>query len=134
MKMLKYIVICAWLFALLDWKVIELTRFQNREWLDWMHAHEREYAAITRTAELILCTPAMALKPLFSEAMLNVEASKEAQDAVVHAPKMSLQGFYHLPVRGQSWTFVSWTSWFSYWAAPSLIWWMMARKYDKRTR
>ena len=57
-----YVVIMAYLFARLDWAVVHYTRTVNRGWLDRMHAHEKAYALVTRTAGLILCTPAMALK------------------------------------------------------------------------
>lgn len=131
MKLLLYVVVCAWLFALLDWKVIELTRLEDRDLLDWMHNHEREYALVTGTAEIILCTPALPLKPLFSEALMSVEASTEGQRAVTHAPRLNTSGFYHLPVRGQSWTFVSWMAWITYWTPPSLLWWMILKRMAK---
>jgi hypothetical protein len=129
MKLFRYILVCAFLFSFLDWKVIQFTRLQNRDWLDWMHAHEQEYGAITRAAELVLCTPALALKPIFLESMKRVEASQEEQDAITHAPLPDSQGFYHLPRRGESWTFVPWLAWFLYWLVPSVIWWMGARRF-----
>jgi hypothetical protein len=124
MKLFVYIIVCAFLFALLDWKVIQFTRLANREWLDWMHTHERQYAAITRTTEYILCAPALALKPLFYIAAVSSEASQENQDSILHAPKPNLSGFYHLPRRGESWTFVNWIWWFLYWIPISVLWWM----------
>lgn len=128
-RLATYVLICSFLFSFLDWKVIHYTRIANREWLEWMHAHERQYAAVTRTAEFILCAPALSLKPIFYAAIVSSEASQEEQDAILHAPKPDLKGFYHLPVRGQSWTFVSWFWWFSYWIPVSLIWWLFARRF-----
>jgi hypothetical protein len=128
MRLIRYILVCGFLFALLDWKVVHYTRLANREWLEWMHAHEKQYAALTWTAEMILCAPAVALKPLFYTAALSSEASQEEQDAVLHAPKPTPAGFHHLPVRGQSWTFVSWIWWLLYWLPISLLWWLIARK------
>jgi hypothetical protein len=128
MKLIRYILVCGFLFALLDWKVVHYTRIANRDWLDWMHAHEREYATITRTAEYILCAPALALKPIFYTSALAVEASQEEQEAVTHAPKPTWTGFYQLPVRGESWTYVSWFWWFMYWAPISLIWLAIRRR------
>lgn len=129
MKLGIYILVCAYLFALLDWKVIHYTRVADREWLDWMHAHETTYAAVTRTAEVLLCTPGYALKPLFAHAMMRVEASKEEQEAVTHAPYPTWAGFHHLPVRGESWTFVPWLYWFLYWLAPSVVWLLIVRRW-----
>jgi hypothetical protein len=133
MRLLIYILVCAFLFAVLDWKVVHYTRLANRDWLDWMHAHERQYALITRSVELVVCAPALALKPLFYVAALSSEASQEEQESVLHAPKPDLSGFYHLPVRGQSWTFVSWVWWALYWTPISLIWWRFARQIVVRT-
>jgi hypothetical protein len=131
MKLLRYILICSFLFALLDWKVIHYTRWSDRSWLEWMHAHEGAYAAMTNSLELALCAPAMALKPVFAEALKRVEASQEEQDAVTHAPGVSLAGFYHLPVRGESWTFVPWSAWLLYWTPIGVIWYLVVKRlYD----
>lgn len=121
-KLIAYILISAFLFALLDWKTVQYTRLKNREWLDWMHAHERQYATVVRAVEAILCAPAIALKPIFYYALMSVEAAQEEQDAINHAPKPTWQGFYHLTDRRYSWTFVSWFSWFTYWLGWSAIW------------
>lgn len=134
MKRISYILICAFLFALLDWKVVHYTRLANRDLLDWMHEHEKQYAVVTRTAEFIICTPALALKPVFYYAAMSAEASQEEQDAVLHSLKPTLAGFYHLPVRGQSWTFVSWFWWFAYWLPLSVIWWLVIQRIYDRTR
>lgn len=128
MKLPVYIIVCAFLFALLDWKVVHYTRIANRDWLEWMHRHEKQYAALTWTAEMVLCAPAVGLKPLFYAAALSSEASQEEQNAVLHAPKPDWRGFYRLPVRGQSWTFVSWAWWFLYWLPISLIWYLCMRR------
>lgn len=129
MKLFVYILVCAFLFSLLDWKVVHYTRIANRERLEWMHTHERAYGFVTKTVELVLCAPAFALKPLFYMAILSSEASQEEQDAVLHAPKPTLIGFHHLPVRGESWTFVPWVYWFLYWLAPSVVWFVIARRW-----
>ena len=128
MKLFAYILICSWLFALLDWKVLHVTRWTHPEYKDWMHAHERTYANITRPMELILCTPCMALKPLFHMALMGVEASKEEQENITHAPLPTWSGFYHIVDRKTSYTFVSWAAWFGYWLAPSVIWWLLVRR------
>ncbi len=128
-KMAGYILICAFLFSYLDWRVIHYTRTVNRDWLEWMHAHEKQYALVTRPVELLLCAPAMALKPLFYYAEVSVEASQEEQDSILHAPKPTWMGFYYLPVRGESWTFVSWIWWFLYWLPINLVWWFYARRF-----
>jgi hypothetical protein len=125
-KLFTYVLICAFAFSYLDWKVVHYTRLANREWLEWMHAHERQYAFVTRSVEFVLCAPALALKPLFYMAAVSSEASQEEQDAVLHADKPTWRGFYHLPVRGQSWTYVSWVWWFLYWLPISLLWWRFA--------
>ena len=134
MKLLRYILVCGFLFALLDWKVVQYTRIANRDWLEWMHAHEVEYANVTRSVEFAFCAPALALKPIFYNAAMSSEASQQEQDAVTHAPKPTLSGFYHLPVRGQDWTFVSWFWWFSYWIPISLIWLWIVNKFQIRSR
>lgn len=132
MKTFVYILVCAWLFAALDWKSVEYTRLQNREWLEWMHQNEKTYAVITRTAQVVLCTPAMALKPIFYDAMMSVEAAKEEQEWITHAPRPSKDGFYHLTDRRYSWTFVSWFSWFAYWLPPSLAWLFVVRSFGRK--
>lgn len=131
-KLLMYVVVCGWLFALLDWKVIELTRFYLPELKNWMHSNEHIYALVTRTIEMILCTPAVALKPVFQEVLMAVEAAKEQQDAIIHAPRMNWQGFYQLTDRNYSWTFVPWIAWIVYWIPPSLIWWLVVQKILRR--
>lgn len=128
MKLLPYILIFSWLFGMLDWKVVHLTRWQNRAYLDWMHAHEQLYALVTEAVELVVCTPCFALKQISYEIAKQVEASPEEQAAITHAPGMSWQGFYRLAERGKSWTFIPWTSWLTYWFAPTLIWWRVAWK------
>lgn len=128
-KVLRYVVICAFLFAMLDWQLVKLTRLTHPEWKDWMHGHEKQYAAIVHTAEWLICAPAMALKPVFYYAALSVEASQEQQDAITHAPKPDLRGFYHLVRRGDSWTYVSWIWWLAYWLPISWLWWLVAKRY-----
>lgn len=120
--LLPYILLMSFLFALLDWKVIEVTRFQHPEWKEWMHSHETVYSNVIYSLEYVLCAPAMALKPIFYYAAVSTQASQEQQEAILHAPKPDWTGFYHLPVRGQSWTFVSWLDWFVYWLPQSIIW------------
>ena len=129
MKLLLYILTCTYLFARLDWFVVHYTRTMNRAWLERTHAHERQYAALTRSVELVLCAPAMALKPIFYHSFMDVEASAEEQEAILHGPKPDWRGFYTLPVRGQSWTFVSWSAWAVYWLVPSLVWVLVARRF-----
>lgn len=128
-RLAVYVFMMAWLFSLLDWKVIQFTRLRDRSWLDWMHAHEKVYSLVTTIPEYLLCTPAMALKPVFYDVFMSVEAAKEEQDAVTHAPRPNWRGFYHLTDRRYSWTYVGWLSWFLYWLPLSLIWWRFARRY-----
>ena len=130
MKLLIYILICSFLFAMLDWQSIHLTRWANRDWLEWMHDHERAYAALTTYPELVVCAPCVALKPIFLEAIKKSRASQEEQDATTHAPALDHKGFYHLVRRGESWTFVPWWSWFLYWLAPSAIWLLLIHKLN----
>ncbi len=132
MRLLRYVLVCAFLFSFLDWKVIAFTRLANRDWLEWMHAHEQEYATVTNIIEFIVCAPALALKPIFTESMKRVEASQEEQDAITHAPGPDALGFYHLPKRGESWTFVPWLAWVLYWLPISLIWFRFARQIVAR--
>ena len=122
-------VLMAWLFALLNWKVVHLTRWIYPEWKEWMHAHERDYAAIMRTAQVVLCLPCIALEPIFFNALMRVEASAEESAALTHAPEMNMRGFYRLMRRGEAWTFISWWDWFVYWIPPSLLWWQFAKRF-----
>lgn len=122
---LLYILVMTFLFALLDWETVHLTRWVHREWMDWMHQHEKAYALITGPLEFVLCSPCVALKPVFYDALMRVGASQEEQEALTHAPPASLAGFYHLPERGYSWTFVPWSAWFLYWLVPSAVWLMV---------
>jgi hypothetical protein len=124
-RLIIYVLMISYLLAGLDWWVIHATRWQNRAWLDWMHAHERQYALVTRWGGWILGGPAMALKPIFYNAFMSVQASQQEKEAITHAPRMNLSGFYHLPVRGEGWTFTSWAEWFVYWFIPSLTWWFI---------
>lgn len=127
-RLAVYILLCAWLLSLLDWKVVQFTRLKNREWLDWMHEHERTYALVTRSIGYVICTPAMALKPIFYDVLMSVEAAEEEQRWITHAPRPSWRGFYHLTDRRYSWTFVSWLHWFAYWLPLSLLWWLTIGK------
>ena len=128
-KVLLYILIMSWLFTALDWKIVHATRWTHPEWKDWMHAHEKPYMYITQPLEIILCTPCIALKPIFYEAMKNVEAGQVERDSITHAPDISIYGFYHLVERGQPWTFVPWWSWFLYWLSPSVVWWFFIKRF-----
>ena len=130
-KLVLYLLVMTWLFSLLDWKVIQTTRLNRPEWTDWMHAHERQYAFVTRGLELALCAPCLAFKPILSDALMRVEASREQQAAITHAPRPDWLGFYHLVKRGDSWTFVSWLSWFLYWLPVSVVWWLLWRRILK---
>jgi hypothetical protein len=132
-KLLVYILLCGWLFSLLDWKVVQYTRLRDRDWLDWIHKHEKTYALVTRSFEYVLCTPAMALKPIFYDVFMAVEAAKEEQDSITHAPRPNWKGFYHLTDRRYSWTFVSWLSWLLYWLPLSVLWHRFIwRRFDSR--
>ena len=131
MKLFLYVLILSFLFGVLDWQSVHLTRWAYPDWLEWMHGHEKQYALITRPIEFVLCTPCMALKPIFYDAAMNVGASQEEQDAVTHAPRLDWNGFYHLVDRRTSWTFVPWFWWFVYWLPPSLLWWRVARRWAR---
>lgn len=127
-KLFGYILITSWLLSSLDWQTVHQTRWVNRDRLEWMHAHERTYAVVSHVAGLILCTPCLALKPLFYTAIERVEASQEEQDSIQHAPLPDRHGFYILHDRRTSWTFVAWTDWFFYWLVPSMVWLLAVRK------
>lgn len=131
MKMLGYILLMSFLFSLLDWKVIQLTRISKPEWKEWMHSHEQQYALVVHTSEYLLCAPAMALKPLTYYGIVASQASKEQQETILHAPYPTLQGFYTLPVRGDSWTFVPWVWWIIYWL-PQVLGWLYAFELIRR--
>lgn len=126
-RLLLFVLIGSWLFSFLDWKIIQFTRLGRPGLVEWMHDHEKQYAAVTRGLELVLCAPCLAFKPVFDDALLGVETSKEQQNVIVHAPRLSRDGFYHLVKRGDSWTFVSWREWFFYWTPIVLVWWLMVR-------
>lgn len=128
-RLFFYVVLMSWLFAFLDWKSVHVTRWTHPHWKEWMHTHERRYANITRSVEPVLCTPCMALKPVFYHAMFSVEASKEEQEHITHAPLPNREGFYHLVDRQTSWTFIPWAAWFLYWLAPSLVWLKLTRRF-----
>jgi hypothetical protein len=81
--------------------------------------------------ELILCTPALPLKPLFYEALMDVEASSQEQAAIRHAPKLNGYGFWALIKRGEPWTFITWGDWFRYWLVPSLLWFFVYKKLER---
>lgn len=129
MKLLLWIFLVAYLLARLDWAVVHYTRTVNPALLAWMHAHERQYALMTGWGGYFLGGPAMALKPVFYDALISVEASQREKDAIIHAPRLNGRGFYHLPVRGEGWTFTSWREWVVYWLVPSLAWWLGARRF-----
>lgn len=128
-RLFLYILICSYLFALLDWQTVHITRWTNREWLEWMHAHEKHYVMIVRPIEYILCTPAMAFKPIFFEGFKRAKASQEEQDAITHHPPMDIRGFYQLHSRSTSWTFTPWWAWFLYWTIPSYLWWKFISRH-----
>lgn len=127
-KLIIYIVVCGWLFAGLDFSVISITRLDAPSWKDWMHAHERQYQVVTTVAEVAVCAPAVALKPVFLDAFMRVSLSTEEQGWIVHAPFMDWKGFYHLPDRRYSWTFVPWTAWILYWTPISILWWKLTKR------
>ena len=117
----------AFLFSLLDWKIIKLTRFEHPEWKDWMHTHEKTYASIKRPLEIILCTPCLMVKPLFDEALKKIDTTEAEEEAITHAPPMSWYGFYRPVKRGEPYKFTSWVFWFVYWLAPSLLWYQAVK-------
>lgn len=128
MKLALYILIGAYLLALVNWKTVHLTRWERPELKDWMHAHEQQYALVSNVFRYGICPPCAALEPIFYHAILAVEAGKEEQEAVLHAPLPDLYGFYHLADRNTSWTFVSWAAWFLYWLPLSAIWFVLMRR------
>jgi hypothetical protein len=138
MKLVIYITLCAFLFALLDWKVIHLTRFSHPEYKEWMHAHERTYSNIIRPLEYILCTPALAIKEHFYLALVSTEATQEEQDAILHFPYSGNPllpdgaNFWVLVNREAGWKRVSFAAWYLSWLPYILIWWMFVRKHFER--
>lgn len=119
-----YILFMAWLFAMIDWQVIYLTRFKHPEWKDWMHTHEKQYALVKGTIELILSAPSVPLKPIFSHAIMEASTSQSQRVAITHSPPPNLSGFYRPAVRGEPYVFVHWWAWFLRWTGPSLFWWV----------
>lgn len=127
-NLLLYILIMSWVFSMIDWQVIYLTRFSHPEWKDWMHTHEKQYAAIKGTAELILSTPSIPLKPIFAHAIKMSSTSYEQRKAITHAPDPTWKGFYRPVVRGEPYVYISWLSWFLYWLGPVFFWfWLVQR-------
>ena len=127
----RFILFCAWAFAMLDWRVIQTTRFIHRDWMDWTHNHEHQYAGVVFTAEVILCTPAYALKPIFAEAVKNVEATPEQKASITHSPPPNWLGFWQPYERGKPYRFISWGSWFTYWLVPCIIWALVWKRLCK---
>lgn len=128
-RLLFYVFVFSWLFGYLDWMSIKLTRLVHPEWVGWMHAHESTYTMI-RIPELVVCAPCLAALPLWQTVFKHTEASDEQQSWITHAPEPDSHGFYHLVKRGESWTFVSWATWFLYWLPPSLVWYVFGwRRY-----
>jgi hypothetical protein len=122
MKLLLYILFMAWLFAMIDWQVIYLTRFKHPEWKDWMHAHEKQYALVKGTLEYIMSAPSVPLKPIFAHAIMEASTSQSQRDAIKHAPYPSWSGFYRPVVRGEPYVFVHWWAWFLKWFGWGVVW------------
>jgi len=125
-----YIVFMAWLFAMLDWQVIYITRFQHPEWKEWMHAHEKQYALVTGPLEYLISMPSVPLKPIFAHAIKIASTSDEQRKAITHSPDPTWKGFYRPVIRGQPYVFVPWFAWFLKWLGPSLMWLMVVRRLN----
>lgn len=123
-----WVLLCSVLFAGLDWKIIQATRFTHPEWKEWMHTHERAYSNVVVPMEYWLCTPALALKPIFTQVWISVQASEAQQKAIGHAPPPNVYGFWHPVVRGEPYVFVPWSAWLLWWLAPCAVWFYMAKK------
>ena len=122
MKLLRFIFISGFLFSLLDVLVIKATRFDFPTLMPYMHQAEPYYQAIILPIELFYCAPAVMIKPVMTSVLYDVLLSKEQQQTVRHGHSISAGGFYHLPVRSDSWTFVGWPSWLLYFTPINLIW------------
>lgn len=136
-KYIVYILTMSYLFALLDWKVIYLTRFTHREWMDWMHTHEVQYSMLVRPIEYVLCTPALAIKEHFYLAIVGTQATKEEQDSIIHFdysgnPLLPDGPYFWLLINRQSgWKKVSMVSWYLSWLPKILLWFVFIHKIQK---
>lgn len=128
-KILLFVLLGSYLLALVNWQSVKYTRLTHPELTDWAHSHETHYAAAVNVFRYVVCPPCSMAEPIFFTAMKKVEASKEQQEWITHAPEPDWNGFYHLPFRGHSWTFVPWWAWFLYWTPWSLVWWLVVRRF-----
>lgn len=122
MKFVLFVLLCAVLFSALDVGVVYYTRFVNRGLLDWMHNHERQYLYLTVPAELLICTPALALKPIVGHWLMVWITTQQQQESITHAPPPSLAGFYTVQDRADGYFFVPWSIWGLWWFLWSLAW------------
>lgn len=129
MKLASYILVCAFVFAWIDWRVIYLTRFTHPEWKEWMHSKEWLYSLVVRPVEYILCTPALAIKEHFYLALISLEATTDEEKAITH---FDYSGNPLLPdganfwrivrTREDGWKKISFAAHYLLWIPKCLIW------------
>jgi len=125
--MILFVLLCVVLFSALDVGVVYYTRFVNRGLLDWMHDHEKPYAAVTVSAEVLICTPALAFKPVVSYWLTKWILTDAEEKTVLHAPPPSWAGFWLMLDRADGYFFIPWRLWASVWLLLSLAWYWVWR-------
>jgi hypothetical protein len=130
-KLLLFVLVGSYALAYMNWKSVQYTRLTHPELKEWAHAHETTYAAAINVFRYAVCPPCSILEPVLFATFKRVEASKEQQESITHAPDPDWKGFYHLTRRGDSWTFVPWSAWVLYWVPLSAVWLRMIRRFWK---
>lgn len=128
MRLVVFVLLCAILFSALDFGVVYYTRFANRDLLDWMHEHEKGYALITRSVEALICTPALALKPIVNHWLNEWILTEDQQNSITHAPPPSLAGFWLMRDRAEGYYFMPWRLWGFWWLLWSLAWYFLVAR------
>jgi len=128
-KLLVYIILMTWLFAMMDWLPIHHAWWHYGEYPSYAGNWQR-WSMVRMWMARILCPPCAPLAENFYYVLMEVEAGDTEQAGVLsvdynHNP-INPHGdwsFYWGQGAGQPWRRVSMLSFYLYWLPNTILWW-----------
>lgn len=139
-RLLVYIILCTWLLANMDWKPIHYAWWHYGQWPSWAAGSWVNWNRIRFVTAILLCPPCGALAENYYYVLMEIEAGTEEQAGVLPV------GWKHNPVNphgdwmlrwgqgeGRPWRRVSMLAFYLYWLPYTVIWWLVAGRFFRRT-
>ena len=125
------IVLCTWIFALLDWIPIHAQYHNGGAWPAWALGSFEAWRPVREWTAIVLCPPCAPLAENYYFVLMEVQASEDEQAQIlpVHYSGNPLAPdgprYWWGQGKGADWRPVSMLAWYLYWLPYTVLWWWL---------